>query len=168
MPGAATNVKMSLAQRMMGGPRLVRVVKRVVLIIALLYGAVGIWSVYRAWAQVQVLDVKLMSTSLRPGMPSVVRVVTSGLTYVTVRFDLVQGSHSETLADLRVAPSPKGIFSPGKRQGSMMPSFTAEFLAKFQPGPAIVRTTATGVPKWYLSPAPLVQEVPVVVMGPGM
>lgn len=153
---------------MMGGSRLARVVKRVVLIIALLYGAVGIWSAYRAWAQVQLLDVKVVSTSLRPGMPSVVRVVTSGLTYVTVRLDLVQGSHSETLADLRVAPSPKGILSPGKRQGSMMPSFTTEFLAKFQPGPAILRTTASGVPKWFLSPAPVVQEIPVIVLGPGM
>jgi len=139
------------------------VVQRVITIVALLYVAIGAWWGYRAWVQVQQLELRVVSASLQSGMPAVVRVVTSGLTYVNVRLELIQGSRSAMLATLRVAPSRNGFYDPRKRQGSMMPSFTTEFLAQFQPGPAILRATATGTPSWLHTPSPVVQEMPVVV-----
>lgn len=158
--------KLSFARRFNEGPRLLRVAYRVILIGALINITAGIWSAYRAWVQVRRLDLAVLSTNLRPGVASVVRVVTSGRTPIDVRLELVQGTHSELLADLRVAPSRDGFWDPRTRQGMMTPSFTTEFLAHFQAGPAIVRATALGKPQWMRTPPPTVQEIPVVIAPP--
>jgi hypothetical protein len=160
--------KLTFAQRMSGGSRLVRVVQRVVIIVALLHVAIGAWAAYRAWVQVRLLELKVVTATLRPGALSYVRVVTSGRTFVDVRLDLIQGSHTATLADLRVAPSHDGFYDPRTRQGMMMPAFTTEFLAQFQPGPALLRATAIGGPQWLRTPPPTIQEIPVVIAPPGM
>jgi hypothetical protein len=157
---------LSFARRAAAGSRVVRVVFRVLAIVALLYVAIGIWSGYRALVQVRRLDLQLLSPNLRPGVLADVHVVTSGRTQVEVRLELVQGTHSELLADLRVAPSRNGFYDPRTRQGTMTPSFTTEFLAYFQPGPAIVRATALGRLQWLRTPPPVMQEIPVVVASP--
>ncbi len=149
-----------------GDSRLFRVFQRVAIIIVLLYAAVGAWSVYRAWVQVRTLEVRVVSDNVRPGIPALVEVVTSGVTLVDVRLDLVQGAHTETLATLRIVPTRQPFFNPRARQGTMMPSFTPEFLAHFQPGPATVRATATGRRRWMLTPGPVVKDVPVVIAAP--
>jgi hypothetical protein len=146
--------------------RLFRVFRRVAVIVVLLYAAVGAWSVYRAWVQVRTLALRVVSDDVRPGIPALVDVVTSGVTIVDVKLELVQGSHSETLATLRIVPARQAFFNPRIRQGTMMPSFTPEFLAHFQGGPAIVRATATGRRKWLVTPGPVVKEVPVVIAAP--
>jgi hypothetical protein len=149
-----------------GGLRLLRVFQRVVIIVALLYAAVGAWSVYRAWVQVRTLELRVVSDNVRPGIPALVEVVTSGVTVVDVKLDLVQGTHSETLATLRIVPARQSFFNPRARQGTMMPTFTPEFLAHFQAGPAVVRATATGRRKWLVTPGPVVKDVPVVIAAP--
>lgn len=146
--------------------RLFRVFQRVAIIIVLLYAAVGAWAVYRAWVQVRTLELRVVSDDVRPGIPALVEVVTSGVTVVDVKLELVQPAHSETLATLRIVPTHQPFFNPRIRQGTMMPSFTPEFLAHFQPGPAVVRATATGRRKWLMTPGPVVKEVPVVIAAP--
>jgi hypothetical protein len=148
------------------GSRLFRVARRVLIIVALIYAALGIWSAYSAWVQVRTLDVIVASENVRAGMPAIVRVVSSGRTFVTVRLELSQGAHSETLAELRVAPNHWSVFDPRARPATMAPSFTPEFLAHFQPGPAILRAIGTGATKWMRTPAPVVREIPVVVSPP--
>jgi hypothetical protein len=158
-----TSPKLSFSRRFSEGPRIVRVVYRVLLIGVLFNVAIGAWSAYRAWVQVRQLDLKVISTNLRPGVIAVVSVVTSGRTPIEVRLELVQGTHSEMLSDLRVSASHDGFYDPRARRGTMTPSFTAEFLAHFQPGPAVVRATALGRSQWMRTPPPVVQEIPVVV-----
>lgn len=153
-------------ERATQGSRLTRVVWRVLIIIALIYLSLGIWSSYSAWVQVRKLDVTLASPNLRPGMPAIVRVVSSGRTFVTVRLELSQGSHSETLAEMRVAPNHWSVYDPRSRPATMTPTFTTEFLAHFQPGPAVLRATGTGGPQWLRTPPPVVREIPVVVALP--
>jgi hypothetical protein len=160
--------KLTFQQRATAGGRLTRVVLRLIIIGALLHVAIGGWSAYRAWVQVRLLELKVVTTTLRPGALSYVHVVTSGRTFVDVRLELVQGSHAATLSDLRVAPSHDGFYDPRTRQGMMMPAFTTEFLAQFQPGPAILRATAIGGPQWTRTPPPTIQEIPVVIAPPGM
>jgi hypothetical protein len=159
--------KLTFEQRAAAGGRLTRVALRVIVIVALVHVAIGGWSAYRAWVQVRLLELKVVTTTLRPGALSYVRVVTSGRTFVDVRLDLIQGSHTATLSDLRVAPSHDGFYDPRTRQGMMMPAFTTEFLAQFQPGPAILRATAIGGPQWLRTPPPTIQELPVVIAPPG-
>lgn len=150
----------------LGDSRIMRVFQRVVLILVLLYAALGAYSVYRAWVQVRSLELRVVSDNVRPGIPALVEVTTSGVTMVDVKLELVQGNTHETLSTLRLVPARSPFFSPRVRQGTMMPAFTPEFLAHFQPGPAIVRATATGQKKWLYTPSPVTKEVPVVVVAP--
>jgi hypothetical protein len=154
--------KQSFADRTKAS-RLFRVVQRVLIIVALVYAALGIWSAYSAWVQVRKLDVTVASPNLRPGMPAIVHVVSSGRTFVTVRLELSQGTHSETLAELRVAPNHWSVFDPRARPATMTPTFTTEFLAHFQPGTAVLRAIGTGGPQWLRTPPPVIRELPVVV-----
>lgn len=162
-----TTAKLTFSQRASAGSRLFTIAQRVILIVALLFLTIGAWSAYRAWVQVRALDLRVLSPDVRPGLPVVVQVVTSGRNPVDVRLELVQGTHVEMLATLRVAASHDGFFDPRTRQGSMMPSFTAEFLAHFEPGPAVLRATAIGRPQWMRTPPPVVKEMAVIVGPPG-
>jgi hypothetical protein len=148
---------------MSGGSRLTRVAKRVALIVVLLYVSIGAWFAFRAVDQVRQLDLRVVSATLRPGIPGFVSVVTSGLTPVEVRLDLIQGTRTSTLANLRISASRRPFYDPRRRQGSMMPSFTTEFLAPFTPGAALLRATAVGHRVWFYTPPPTVQEIPVFV-----
>jgi hypothetical protein len=158
-----TAAKLSFSQRASAGSRLFRIAQRVILIVTLLVVTIGAWSAYRAWFQVRALDMRVLSPDLRPGLPVVVQVVTSGRTLVDVRLELVQGAHVEMLATLRVAATHDGFFDPRARHGSMMPSFTPDFLAHFEPGPAVLRATAIGRPQWMRTPPPVVKEMAVIV-----
>jgi hypothetical protein len=155
--------KPTFFERMTQGSRLARAAWRVILILLLFNVVMGIWSGYAAWVQVRKLDLAIATANLRPGMPAIVHVVSSGRTFVTVRLELIQGTHSEMLAQLRVAPSHWSVYDPRARPATMTPNFTTEFLAQFQPGPAILRATATGGPQWTRTPPPVVTEVPVVI-----
>jgi len=53
------------------------VVQRVVLILVLLYAALGAYSVYRAWVQVRSLELRVVSDDVRPGIPALVDVTTA-------------------------------------------------------------------------------------------
>jgi len=158
--------KVSFAERASAGSRVTRVALRVITILGLFFVALGIWSGYSAWVQVRSIDVTIASPNLRPGLPAIVRVVSSGRTFVTVKLELVQGTHAATLAELRVAPNRVAVLDPRARHGMMTPSFTTEFLAQFQPGPAILRATGTGGPQWTRTPPPVIREIPVVVAAP--
>lgn len=162
-----TTAKLTFSQRASAGSRLFRIAKRVILIVTLLFVTTGAWSAYRAWFQVRALELRVMSPDLRAGLPVVVQVVTSGRTPVDVRLELVQETHVEMLATLRVAESHDGFFDPRNRQGSMTPAFTASFLEHFQPGPAVLRATAVGRPQWLRTPPPVVKEMAVIVGPPG-
>jgi len=161
-----TTAKLTFSQRASSGGRAVKVVQRVLIIIGLMYAALGVWSAYSAWVQVRKLDVTVASPNLRAGMPAIVHVVSSGRTFVTVRLELSQGTHTETLAELRVAPNHWSVFDPRARPATMTPSFTTEFLARFRPGPAVLRAIGTGGPQWTRTPPPVIQEIPVVVTPP--
>lgn len=162
-----TAARPGFSQRVSKGSRLLRIAQRVILIVALLFATLGAWSAYRAWFQVRALDLRVMSPDVRPGLPVVVQVVTSGRTTVDVRLELVQGPRVEMLATLRVAASRDASLDPRTRQGSMTPAFTAAFLEHFQPGAAILRATAVGRPQWMRTPPPTVREIAVIVAPPG-
>ena len=79
--------KPTFFERATRGSRLARAVWRVIIIVALFNVALGIWSAYSAWVQVRKLELVVAGPSLRPGMPAIVHVVSSGRTFVTVRLE---------------------------------------------------------------------------------
>lgn len=113
---------------------------------------------YRAYYQVYGLEIQLSEPALRAGSVIQVAVTGSGRTTIDVRVELVQGARSETLAVRGVRGNDWPSFDPRPRRASQRVAVTPEVLARFMPGPAIVRATATGRPQWLRLPPPTVRE----------
>src|SRR4051812_7272008 len=96
--------------------RPIRWLKRffVFLIVALL--AIGAVSSHRAYFQVRSLELNAPH-SLSAGSIAETAVVSSGRTTVDVDVDLIQGTHTERLFNLRVRGNELGFFDPRTQKG---------------------------------------------------
>ena len=125
------------------------------------YLVIGLIAGYRAWYQVHSLDLTTSGPTLRSGSPVTTKVVTYARTPVTVRLELIQGTHSEVLSTRGVRGNEWAFFDPRPRQASQTFLLTSEMLARFRKGPAQLRATATGRPQLSRLPPPLVRELAV-------
>lgn len=119
---------------------------------------------YRAYYQVRSLELRPGGPALREG--SVVRfeVSGSGRTTIDVRVELIQGEHSETLAERRLPGNEWAAFDPRPTNASHAVGLTPGHLARFRNGAAKVRATATGRPQWTRLPPPTVREAAVEIL----
>ena len=125
---------------------------------------IGMISSYRAYVQVRSLEVRAPA-KLSVGSIVETSVVSSGRTTVDVEVDLIQGAHSERLIALRVRGNELGFFDPRTQHGSQSIALTPEILARFQPGPAKLRSVATGREQWTRLPPPTVRTLEVEVLA---
>jgi hypothetical protein len=123
---------------------------------------IGAASTYRAWLQVQRLELRAPSVL---GSGSVVEtdVVSSARTTVAVRLELIQGAHAETLDVLKLRGNEFGFFDPRSKQAGQRITLTANRLATFEPGQAVLRATGTGNPQWGRTRPPVVREMNVQI-----
>ena|SRR5215213_7543313 len=132
----------------------------VAVIVALL--AIGAVSSYRAYVQVQRLELSAPSL-MTAGSAVNALVVSSGRTFVDVQVELIQGSHSEVLFVMRVPGNELGFFDPRSQRAAKTEVLSREVLSKFQPGRARIRAVATGRPQWMRLPPPTLREVEVQI-----
>lgn len=132
-------------------------------IVALL--AIGAVSSHRAYFQVRSLELNAPHT-LTEGSLVETSVVSSGRTTVDVEVELIQDTHSEKILKLRVHGNELGFFDPRTQHGSDGMKLTSELLSKFQPGPARLRSVATGRHQWFRLPPPTVREFDVLIQKP--
>ncbi len=138
--------------------------RRAVLALLALCLITALSSGYRAYHQVYSLGLDVEESTLRDGSAIQVAVAGSGRTTIDVRVELIQGDHSETLAVQRVPGNVWASFDPRPRTASQKVLLTAEQLARFPPGPATVRVTATGRRQWLRLPPPTVREAAVEIL----
>jgi hypothetical protein len=138
--------------------RPVALLKRAALPLLALCVVTALSSGYRAYYQVYDLQLHVAESELRGGSAVEVAVAGSGRTTIDVRVELIQGDRSETLAAQQVRGNEWASFDPRPRKASQKVLLTAEQLARFAPGPATVRATATGRPQWLRLPPPTVRE----------
>lgn len=127
------------------------------------YLVIGLIAGYRAWYQVHSLDLTTSEPTLRSGSPITTRVVTYARTPVTVKLELIQGTHSEVLATRGVRSNDWSFFDPRPQQATQTVVLNSEALAHFQTGPAQLRATATGRPQLSRLPPPMVRELSVEI-----
>jgi hypothetical protein len=137
--------------------------KKATLIFLALCIVVALASGYRAYFQVYSLELRLDEPALRGGSVVRTEVVGSGRTHVTVRLELIQDARAETLAVEHVPGNDWASFDPRPRRAAQTLTLTPELLARFRPGPATLRATATGRPQWTRLPPPLVREAAVEI-----
>jgi len=136
--------------------------KRAFAIIIIAFLAIGMISAHRAYFQVRDLELNAPN-QLTGGSIVQTSVVSSGRTTVDVVVELIQGTHSERLLNLRLKGNELGFFDPRKRYGSDSVTITPELLSKFEPGAARLRSVATGRHQWFRLPPPTVREFDVVI-----
>lgn len=124
------------------------------------------FSGYRAWVQVRSVALRVPDRALRPGDVIDVDAVSWARTAVTVRLVLAQDARAETLAMHRIPSNHVASLDPRPQSAHLMVPIEPALLARFRPGPAILRAHAIGGPQWLRTPPPKVKEV-VVRIPPG-
>ena len=140
-----------------------RTLRRVILAGMTLFLMAGAIASYRAFVQVRRLELRVEEPILRAGSRLRADVVCSGRVPVTITIELVQGVQVETLAAKIVPNSRDPFFDPRTVEGTLSVKLTPEIVARFLPGPALVRATARGRPQWLREPPPLIREVKVSI-----
>jgi len=123
----------------------------------------GAVSAYRAWVQVQQLELRTSDTTLRNGSTVETEVVSSGRVTVDVRLELIQGAHAETLGILNLRGNELGFFDPRSKQASQKVTISNDVLTRFHAGEAQLRATAIGRHQFFRLPPPVVRELRVEV-----
>lgn len=137
--------------------------KKAILVFLAVFLVIGMAASYRAYFQVHSLELHFTERMLRNGSAIQTTVVSYGRTSVSVRLELIQGAHAETLALQRLPKNKYAFFDPRTQQASQTVALTPEILARFQPGTAQVRATALGGPQWTRTPPPVVRELSVEI-----
>jgi hypothetical protein len=135
-----------------------RVLKWVVAPLVVIHVVLASISGYRAIVQVYQVDIALASPTLSHGSAVRLSVATSGRTPVDAELELIQSTHAETLAVLLIPDHENASYDPRTIHAAKSVLLTSERLARFQPGPAILRATANGRSQWLRVPPPVVAE----------
>ncbi len=141
----------------------IALLKKAVLLMLALCFITALASGHRAYFQVRSLELRVTESVLRNGSVIQTDVVASGRTPVTVRLELVQDAHTETLAVHLMPDNEWAAFDPRPQRASHKLAITSEILSRFQTGAAHLRATATGRPQWTRLPPPTVRESTVTI-----
>ena len=138
--------------------------RRVTIVVLAVFLVIGLVSSYRAYIQVQYLELRSSEDTLRVGSVVETDVVSSARTTIAVRLELIQGSHTEKLDVLELRGNEFGFFDPRSKHAAQKVILTANQLAPFQSGDALLRATATGRPQWGRTPPPVIRELRVEIL----
>ncbi len=146
-----------------GEPRSTILIKRAILLVILVLLPFFAMSSYRAYVQIKGLDLVVPDSALHDGVVVLAKVESWARTYVELRIELIQGERAETLAIKEVPRNWDPVFDPRPKRDSLTVALTSRRMARFQPGPALVRATARGSMQWLREPPPRVLERAVVI-----
>jgi hypothetical protein len=138
-------------------------VKRMLMVLVGLNVLLFSWSIYRRIWQVLRIELHASSLVLTPGTTVSTDVITSGEVPNPIRLELVQGAHSEMLVELRGGLPTVRSFDPRLFRYTPSVVITPELLARFEPGPAVLRLTGVGMQKLLRTPPPRVRELDVTL-----
>ena len=139
-------------------PRSLRVLFWIIAPFAAAHVILASFSGYRAIVQVYRVELRTDAPTLRPGSTIAVAVATSGRTPVDVAVELIQASHAETLAVMRIRDHTNASYDPRTIHANRNVTLTSEQLANFRPGAARIRVTANGRSQWLRVPPPVIRE----------
>ena len=135
-----------------------RVLKWVLLPFVIAHVVLATISGYRAIVQVYRVDVTPSSLTIAPSTTVDMAVTTSGRAPIDAELMLVQSTHAETLAVLRIKDHSNPSYDPRPIHGFTRVALTSGKLAHFEPGPALLRAVANGRSQWLRVPPPVITE----------
>ncbi|HXK10245.1 MAG TPA: hypothetical protein VMT70_11415 [Vicinamibacteria bacterium] len=129
--------------------------------------AVGALASYRAYQPVYSVTIRIGVVALEPGADIRVETVTSGRGPVTIRVEIVQGSHAETVAIDHVASRQWAFWDFRLVRRATHARASRALLSRFEAGPVVVRATVQGARAWLRQPPAVVEDVPALVPAGG-
>jgi len=159
MPGSAVRQFHAEAPSM-------RVLRWIIVPLVAVHIVLAMFSGYRAIWQIRRFDLHMADTVLRPGTSLGFELVSTGRVEADAQLDLIQGTVAETLAVKFLPRNTNASYDPRPQRGSASVVLTPAMLARFTPGPAIVRGTAYGSMQWLRTPPPTVRERRVEIAPP--
>ena len=135
-----------------------RVLRWIILPLLAVHVVLAAFSGYRAIWQIYRLDLRVSDAVLRPGATLGFDLVSSGRVEADAQLEIIQGSVAETLAVKFLPRNGNASYDPRPQRGSASVVLTQAHLARFAPGPAVVRATAFGSMQWLRTPPPKIRE----------
>ena len=135
----------------------IALVKRVCLIVISVYFVIGMIALYRALVQVHRVELNA-AAPLRDDSAISATVLSYGRTPVDLRLELVQQTHTETLATKQLAKNDWALLDFRIRKFTETVVLPRDVLDKFADGKAVVRATVTGRLQLGHMPAPIARE----------
>ena len=148
-------------QRYPRDPRWLVVVRLLILVVAVPFFLVDGFAIYRRLNQLRRLDVRVSDAELRDGSAVTLDASSWATTVVTVRLELVQGERSEILLLHRLLPNAEATLDPRPRNARLRVVLTADQLARYAAGEAVLRATATWRAQLLRTSRPVVRELAV-------
>jgi hypothetical protein len=146
--------------------RPIALLKKAIVIVAVVFLGIGVISSHRAYYQVRKVELTSTDRVLRNGTVIQGFVVTSGRTDADLQIELIQAGHRQILATRHVTGNDFAFFDPRTQHASLSIVVTPEMISNFEAGLATVRATAFGRSQWTRVPPPVVREMEVEIPGP--
>lgn len=140
-------------------PASYRWLRRLTLVVLAVWLPSAAFSGFRAIVQIFDLDLRMTPGSLRKGTVVHADVVTSGRAHADVVIELRQRTTVDTVGRVLVPGNRDGALDPRPRRGSLRVVLTEDQLARFTPGPVLVRAVAVGRSQWMRTPPPTISEL---------
>src|SRR5262249_21640981 len=118
---------------------------------------------YRAIVQIYRVDLAVGDPVLHPGTSITFSYVSSARVPSDAELVLIQWSTKRSLAAAELPANVNSSYDPRSRTATKTVVLSAESLAGFSPGPALVRVTAYGNMQWLRTPPPKVREIPATI-----
>ena len=132
--------------------------RRLILAVAVPFFLVDGFAIYRRLTQLRRLDVQVTDTELHAGSAVTLDASSWATTMMTVRLELVQGTHAETLLLHRLPPNEEATLDPRPRSARVRIVLGAEQLQRYAAGDAVLRATATWRAQLLRKSHPVVRE----------
>ena len=142
-------------------PRSMVMMRWFILLVAVPFFLVDGFAIYRRLTQLRRLEVQVSDADLHAGSAVILEALSWATTMMTVRLELVQGAHSETLLLHRLPPNKEATLDPRPRNARLRIVLTADQIARYAAGDAVLRATATWRAQLLRKSHPVVREVAV-------
>lgn len=134
------------------------VLRRVIIAAAVVHFSLAAVSLYRAETQIYSATLGPVAKVVTPGSTISAQFVTAGRTPVAARIELVQGSHIEVLASMRIPFNEHFFYDFRSKHASLSATVPADVLSRFSPGPALIRAIGEGGSQLLYVPPPKISE----------
>lgn len=142
-----------------------RVLRILTTVVCMSFVPLASWSGYRAIVQVKSLELRPIDGVVQAGSTVTADAVSWARNYVSVRIELVQDRHRETIGWQQIGTHGVPSLDPRWQRATLTATLTPAILEHYHDGDARIVATALGRSQWMRVPPPTIREARVTLRG---